>query len=181
MMPCAFKLVIAAHSSRVDSRRSRRLRNFISRIALQSNRCAHRRTTPPLWWPALDQGPSMRIVRILTSVLVFAFAITSAPASLAQNKPPQPGELTLIGKLSHVMGIGGETTGWSLELQSEVTLEGQTLHSIEVSGPPKRLARLTNQDVKARGFVKHHHGVERKDWLVLEISSIRAIPAAPAH
>jgi len=78
------------------------------------------------------------------------------------------------------MGIGGETTGWSLELQSEVTLEGQTLHSIEVSGPPKRLARLADQDVKARGFVKHHHGVERKDWLVLEITSIRAIPPKPA-
>jgi hypothetical protein len=79
------------------------------------------------------------------------------------------------------MGIGGETTGSSLELRSEVTLQGQTLHSIEVSGPPKRLSRLINQNVKARGFVKHHYGVERKDWLVLEITSIRAIPAAPAH
>jgi len=27
--------------------------------------------------------------------------------------------------------------------------------------------------VKARGFIKHRKGVERKDWLVLEISSIK--------
>lgn len=122
----------------------------------------------------------MRIARIVLTVLLFAFAITSAPATHAQNKPLQPGEIILRGKLSHVMGIGGETTGWSLELHSEVTLEGQTLHSIEVSGPPKRLAKLADQDVKARGFVKRHHGVERKDWLVLEITSIRAIPPKPA-
>jgi|GEM_PF-2883028 len=122
----------------------------------------------------------MRIARVFISVLLFTLALSTIPASHAQNKPLQPGEIILTGRLSHVMGIGGETTGWSLELQSEVTLEGQTLHSIEVSGPPKRLARLADQDVKARGFVKHHHGVERKDWLVLEITSIRAIPPKPA-
>lgn len=122
----------------------------------------------------------MRIARILISALLFALVFAAVPGSHAQNKPLQPGEMILRGKLSHVMGIGGETTGWSLELQSEVTLEGQALHSIEVSGPAKRLAKLANQDVKARGFVKHHHGVERKDWLVLEITSIRAMPPKPA-
>jgi hypothetical protein len=121
----------------------------------------------------------MSIDRILISVLLLAFAITSVPSSRAQNKPLEPGEIILMGKLSPVMGIGGETTGWSLELKSEMTLEGQILHSIEVSGPAQRLAKLANQDVKARGFLKHHHGVERKDWLVLEITSIRAIPPKP--
>lgn len=116
------------------------------------------------------------LIRILINVSLLAFAITSAPAARAQDKPLQPGEMILLGKLTHVMGIGGETTGWSLELKSEVALEGQTLHSIEVSGPAKRLARLANQDVKVRGFVKHRHGVERKDWLVLEITSIRPNP-----
>lgn len=121
----------------------------------------------------------MRTVRNLISVLLFTLVLASVPVSHAQSKPLQPGEAIFLGKLSHVMGIGGETTGWSLELQSAVTVEGQTLHSIEVLGPPKRLARLANQDVKARGFVKHHHGVERQDWLVLEINSIRPIPPKP--
>lgn len=98
----------------------------------------------------------------------------------AQKKPLQPGEIILSGKLARVMGIGGETTGWSLELRATRTIESQNLTAIEVSGFPKRLEKLANQDVKARGFVKHRHGVERKDWLVLELTGIRATQAKPA-
>ena len=115
----------------------------------------------------------MRITRGLSFTLVLAFLATSI--ATAQKKPLQPGEVLLIGKLTQVMGIGGETTGWSLELKSETTREGQTVHAIEVSGPRKRLTKFESQDVRARGFVKHRHGVERKDWLVLEISSIRPL------
>ena len=116
----------------------------------------------------------MRIARILGCMFLLAwFTSCQTPA---QQKPLQPGEVILLGKLSHVMGIGGESTGWSLELESEVTLEGQKMKSIEVSGPAKKLAKLADQQVKARGFVKHRHGVERKDWLVLGVSSIRTIP-----
>jgi hypothetical protein len=105
--------------------------------------------------------------------LLGLFALNRLPA---QDKPLEPGEVVLVGKLSHVMGIGGETTGWALELASEVTLQGQKMSLIEVSGPPGKLAKLAEQQVKVRGFVKHRHGTERKDWLVLEISSIRAVP-----
>ena len=101
-----------------------------------------------------------------------ALALCASPFTHAQKKPLQPGEMILIGKLTHVMGIGGETTGWALELNSDLTLQGQTFRSIEVSGQPKKLARLANQEVKARGFIKHRHGVERKDWPVLEVTSI---------
>ena len=116
----------------------------------------------------------MRIARIFGCMFLLGlFASCRTPA---QEQPLQPGEVILLGKLSQVMGIGGETTGWSLELESEVTLEGQKTRSIEVSGPAEKLAKLAGRRVKARGFVKHRHGVERKDWLVLETSSIRAIP-----
>jgi len=113
----------------------------------------------------------MRVLRTLSCTLIFMFTLSEV--TLAQKKPLQPGEVILSGRLMHVMGIGGETTGWSLELNSDVTLEGQTFRAIEVSGPAKKLAKLANQEVKARGFVRHRHGVERKDWLVLEITSIR--------
>jgi hypothetical protein len=113
----------------------------------------------------------MHITRILALVSVFAFFV-STPA-VAQKKVLQPGEVVLIGKLTHAMGVGGETTGWSLELKSDLTFEGQSLRSIEVSGSAKKLAKLADQEVKARGFIKHRHGVERKDWLVLEVTSIR--------
>src|SRR5262245_30832301 len=112
-------------------------------------------------------------MRLPRAFLVFSLlAMCLAPLTLAQKKPLQPGEMILIGKLTQVMGIGGESTGWELELRSDLTLEGQTFRSIEVSGPQKKLAQLVNQEVKARGFIKHRHGVERKDRLVLEITSI---------
>jgi hypothetical protein len=115
----------------------------------------------------------MKIMRFLSSMgFVFILAFLASAPVVAQNKPLQPGEVILIGRLTHVMGIGGETTGWSLELKSDLTFEGQTFRSIEVAGPAKKLAKLANQEVKARGFIKHRKGVERKDWVVLEITSI---------
>ncbi|HKF25055.1 MAG TPA: hypothetical protein VKB24_03740, partial [Candidatus Acidoferrum sp.] len=60
------------------------------------------------------------------------FALCAAPLASAQKKPQQPAEMILTGKLTRVMGIGGETTGWALELKSDLTIEGQTFRSIEV-------------------------------------------------
>ena len=112
----------------------------------------------------------MTLLRAIGCFLIFA--VCTAPFGAAQKKPLQPGEMILAGKLTHVMGIGGETTGWALELNSDLTIEGQTFRSIEVSGPTKKLVQLADQEVKARGVIKHRHGVERKDWPVLEVSSI---------
>jgi len=107
------------------------------------------------------------------------FAVLAGARAEEQKKPLAPGEIILLGKLTRVMAIGGETTGWSLELKSETAIEGEKLTAIEVSGFPKKLARLANQDVRVRGFVMHHHGVERKDWLVLELTAIHAIQPKP--
>jgi hypothetical protein len=115
----------------------------------------------------------MRIARIFGCL--FLLGIFASSRTTAHQKPLEPGEVILFGKLSQVMGIGGESTSWSLALKTEVTLEGQKMSSIEISGPAEKLAKLADQQVKARGFVKHRHGVERKDWLVLEITSIRAV------
>lgn len=112
----------------------------------------------------------MRIPRVVAFFLVWFVSIS--PLVFAQKKPRQPGEIIVIGKLTHVMGIGGETTGWALELASDLTWKGKTYRSIEVSGPKRKLERLANQEVKARGIIKHREGVERKDWTVLEITSI---------
>jgi len=112
----------------------------------------------------------MNLLRAIGCFLLFT--VCAVPVTEAQNKPLQPGEMILTGKLTHMMGIGGETTGWALELNSDLTIEGQTFRSIEVSGPAKKLSHFANQEVKARGMIKHRHGVERKDRLVLEVSSI---------
>ena len=112
----------------------------------------------------------MTLLRAIGCFLLFA--VCAVPVTDGQKKPLQPGELILTGKLTQVVGVGGETTGWALELNSDLNIEGKTFRSIEVSGPANKLARLADQEVKARGVIKHRHGLERKDWLVLEVSSI---------
>jgi hypothetical protein len=88
---------------------------------------------------------------------------------------PAPKKITVIGKLTRILAIGGETSGWSLELKQEITLEGKKVRSVEVTGPAEELEKLKNQRVRARGTVAHHTGMERGDHLVLEITSIRTV------
>jgi heat shock protein HslJ len=88
----------------------------------------------------------------------------------AQSKE-QP--LSVTGKLSRAMAIGGESTGWTIELDSATTIDGKEVSSIEVAyRKSKTLERLANKRVKAVGKLSHRHGVETGDRSVLEISSI---------
>jgi heat shock protein HslJ len=88
----------------------------------------------------------------------------------AQSKE-QP--LTVTGKLSRAMAIGGESTGWMIELDPPTTIDGKEVSSIEVAyRKGKTLERLADKRVKATGKLSHRHGVETGDRSVLEISSI---------
>ena len=88
----------------------------------------------------------------------------------AQSKE-QP--LTVTGKLSRAMAIGGESTGWMIELDSATAINGKEVNSIEVAyRKSKTLERLANKRVKATGKLSHRHGVETGERAVLEISSI---------
>ncbi len=51
-------------------------------------------------------------------------------------------KITIIGKLTRVMAIGGETSGWSVEFKHRITLEGKKVRSVEVSGPLEELEKL---------------------------------------
>jgi hypothetical protein len=114
----------------------------------------------------------MRALRLLACLFAAAFA---ASMQAAPQQPPTPKKITITGKLAQVMGIGGETTGWALQLKREVTLAGKRVDSIEISGPVDRFEELKGQRVKAKGALSHHHGVERGDYLVLQVTSIRAV------
>ncbi len=101
----------------------------------------------------------MRTARFLVCLLAVAF-LASTPALPQEAQPAK--KLTIIGKLTRVMAIGGESTGWSLELKRQITLEGKKMRSIEISGPTEE-------------FETHRTGVERADHLVLEVASISAV------
>jgi hypothetical protein len=112
----------------------------------------------------------MRTVRLLFCVLALAFvSMPSLPQEAAARK-----KITIIGKLTRVMAIGGETSGWSVEFRHRITLQGKKMRSVEVTGALAELEKLKDQRVRAEGALAHHTGMERGEYTVFEISSIRA-------
>ena len=125
----------------------------------------------------------MQIVRI---VLSFALAVACAYAQTAADGQ----NITVTGKLIRQMAIGGESTGWAIQLESQLDIAGKPVNSLEIDAREKaQLERLENRRVEASGTLSRRHGVETGDRSVLAVSSIRevaadsvgapAVPAAP--
>jgi heat shock protein HslJ len=88
-------------------------------------------------------------------------------------------KMTVTGKLTRVMAIGGESTGWAIELESETVIDGKPVHSIEIDYPnTAKLETLVDKRVKATGRVEHRQGVETGQRTVLAVSSIRGVKAS---
>jgi hypothetical protein len=98
-----------------------------------------------------------------------------ASTQVRPQETPASKKIIITGKLTRVMAIGGETSGWSLEFKHRITLEGKKLRSVEVTGPAEELEKLKNHLVRAQGVLAHHTGMERGEYTVFEISSIRAV------
>ena len=81
-------------------------------------------------------------------------------------------KVTVMGKLTRVMAIGGESTGWAIEIESPLTMDGKELHSIELAyKKTAKLEKLANKRVAAT--VVHRQGVESSERMVLEAASIK--------
>ena len=87
-----------------------------------------------------------------------------------------PQKVTLVGTLHRAMAIGGESTGWMVQVDSETTIDGKPISSIEVSDvrKPKKLEEFENKRVKIAGKVVYRHGVETGVQSYIEISTIKA-------
>lgn len=87
-------------------------------------------------------------------------------------------QTTVSGKLGRVMAIGGESTGWAIQLDSETMIEGKQVDSLEVDySNTARLEKLADKHVKATGTLSHRRGVETGERLVLVVSSIKEVKA----
>ena len=87
-------------------------------------------------------------------------------------------QTTVTGKLSRVVAIGGESTGWAIQLDPESTIHGKRVESIEVDYPnTERLVKLADKHVKATGTLSHRHGVETGERLILVVSSMEEVKA----
>ena len=80
--------------------------------------------------------------------------------------------MTAAGRLVRSVGVGGESSGWAIRLDTKATIEGKPTKLIEVSGAREDLRKLENKHVTAVGSIIIRHGVERGEWPVLRISAI---------
>jgi hypothetical protein len=117
----------------------------------------------------------MRIGMVMVAMLALAAAAAAQNAAGEGQSPKMQDKIEMTGKLTRAMAVGGETTGWMLELDTEATIEGKTIHSIEIDyAKVKKLEKLADQQVEATGKITHRQGVESGDRLVLEVTSIKS-------
>jgi len=110
--------------------------------------------------------------------LSISLILALVSVSLQSQSPEQP--ITLVGKLVRAMAIGGESTGWTLELDSATTIGGKQVTSIQVRyRKTGKLEKLQNQHVTATGTLTHQQGVETGQQPVLNVSSLRAASSEP--
>jgi heat shock protein HslJ len=122
----------------------------------------------------------MRIARLPAGLILVLLGIC------LQAQPAEQ-KITVTGKLVRAMAIGGESTGWALELESATSMAGKQVTSIQVSyRKTGKLEKLENKRVTATGKLAHRQGVETGEQPVLEVSSIeelkgtaQATPAKP--
>lgn len=93
----------------------------------------------------------------------------------------QEKQITVTGKLIRVMAIGGESTGWGMELDSAVAIAGKQVRSLEVSvsgvsEPDKWL----DKRVVATGSLTKRRGVETGERTILTIASLKEAKASEA-
>ncbi len=116
---------------------------------------------------------TMRVMRVTAGFLIALGFVLLRPAVHAQEQKPQE-EITVTGKLSRVMAIGGESTGWSIHLDHPMTVKEKEVDSVEIDyAKTKKLAKLENKEVKASGKLTHRHGVETGERLLFEVISIQ--------
>ena len=81
----------------------------------------------------------------------------------------------IVGKLTRVFAIGGETTGWAVQLESERKINDAEVKQIEVDPAPRKIQLDTFEDkqVEITGTLTWRQGVERGEYPVVVIETIR--------
>jgi heat shock protein HslJ len=113
----------------------------------------------------------MLVARSSSAVILAFFCVCSQAQEQAQK-------ITVTGTLNRTMAIGGESTGWAIQLDSGITIEGKQVSSIEVDYPKTaKLEKLNSKRVTATGTISHRQGVETGERAVLIVSSIKETTA----
>ncbi len=85
--------------------------------------------------------------------------------------------ITITGKLVKIVAIGGETTGWAVDLDSSLEVDGKRLNRIEIDPNGNKIDHFNNKRVEIIGALKKRSGIERKEYWVILVDKIQEIKA----
>ena len=115
-----------------------------------------------------SRNTSTQIFRwVLAPLLAVLFCIVAGPETAAQ-------QIVVTGTLSRSMAMGAESTGWSINAEPAITIDGKRRDSILVSDArPGRLESFDGKQVRLVGRLSHRQGVETGTQPVLRVVSLR--------
>lgn len=128
----------------------------------------------------------MRFARVTVCAVLVLFCFASNRVLAQSDKSDKSDKISVTGKLTRVMAVGAETSGWAVELNPPFSVNGKGVNSIEiVVADSKKLESLENKIVTAKGTLSNASGVETGERPVLNVSSIklakRKAPPAAAN
>ena len=111
--------------------------------------------------------------KILQMMAVMGLVMMCSWFRISAQGTPVEGTVEATGKLVKAMAVGGESTGWAIEFEQEVSFGGNGVHSIELEGDAKKFGKLENKKVTVKGSIVHRSGTERKDRMVFVVQKIK--------
>ena len=123
----------------------------------------------------------LKVLALMGLMMLGVCARTGAQGSASGSRTAGEGTVEATGKLVKVMAVGGETTGWAIQFEDEVSFGGKGTHTIEVEGEVKKFGKLENKKVTVKGTVAHRQGVETKDRMVFVVQKIKEWQAPQAE
>jgi len=115
----------------------------------------------------------LKAAAVVGMVMLCVCVRAGAQGSGKGSGTPVEGTVEATGKLVKVMAAGAETTGWAIQFEDEMSFGGKPTHTIEVDGDVKKLGKLENKKVTAKGTIVHRSGVESKDKMVFVVEKIK--------
>ena len=75
--------------------------------------------------------PERRLATRIAGIVTVVVMVLACACALAT--PQAQTTMTVTGTLARAMAIGGESTGWSIQVDPEIAVDGKPVHSIEIS------------------------------------------------
>lgn len=84
--------------------------------------------------------------------------------------------LIVLGKLTQTSSTNGESSGWCLQLNPVITVDGRQLSFVEIkTSHPQKLESLQDEFVQAKGTLVTRHSAGAGDMPILQLSSVHSV------